>query len=554
MRDLVSFRFGAMVAVLLIIAGVRTASAGVTSEEVDRAIDQGVRYLKQQQQADGSWLEIDANSKTGTTSLATLALLAAGEKPGSAAIDKALEFLRRFGANQINNTYAVALQTMVFAAADPQIDQLRIVDNAAWLERTQIKPGDNVPWPGSWSYFEKRQPGDNSNTQYGLLGLDAARHSGVPIKSEVWSLARSYWENGQKVDGSWAYTPEKGVSTASMTCAGVSSLILLNHHKPVGEESLTGQTVQNCGKRVVYRPPGRGLDWLAGHFRVNENFGAGPLWAFYYLGGLERAGRLAGARSIGQNEWFRLGAEHLVRVQDKTEGSWRNTMIERNKTLATSFALMFLAKGRAPVLIKKLRHGPSDDWNNDPGDIPHLVEIIARGRQKPLTWQVADPDTATLQELLETPILFLNGHKALELTPRAKQNLLAYVNNGGFIFAEACCGSADFDQSFRQLMKEVFTAGETALQPLAENHPVWRALHLLTPEIQPLWGFDRNNRTVVIYSPHDLSCFWNNAEDEAANPAVIKAIRVGQNVVEYASGGKILPDKLVQPKIAGVKP
>src|SRR5439155_14066759 len=49
---------------------------------------------------------------------------------------------------------------------------------------------------------------------------------------------------------------------------------------------------------------------------------------------------------------------------------------------------------------------------------------------------------------------------------------------------------------------------------------------------------------VVIYSPLDLSCYWNQSEHSPANPAVIKAIKVGQNVVDYATGKEMPADKL----------
>jgi Domain of unknown function (DUF4159)/Sigma-70, region 4 len=544
-----------VLAVRSILGGVATARAGVSSEEVQRAIDQGVRFLKGQQNGDGSWIDLDEKTKTGMTSLATLALLAAAEKPGSPAIDKALGFLRGFGPDQLNSTYAIALQTMVFAAANPSADQLRIAANVNWLEQAQIQMNSRVPWPGSWSYSDTKRPqvGDNSNTQYALLGLHAATEVGVPVNPQVWTLARSYWEMGQKFDGSFAYTPEKGISTASMTCAGISSLIITNRHSPVGKESLKGEEVENCGKSVSGKQPNQGLNWMASHFQINQNSGAGPLWVFYYLVGLERAGRLSGSRFIGEHDWYRLAAQSLVRQQNKTFGYWEGVAIERNHVLATSLAVTFLAKGRAPVLIKKLSHGPSNDWNNDPDDIPNLVGIISRDRNQLLTWQVADPDVATIQELLETPILFFNGHKAPDFTAKAKQNLRDFVGNGGLIFAEACCANAEFDRGFRRLMKELFPDEESALHPLAADHPVWRAWNLLDPEIHPLWGIEQKNRTVVIYSPRDLSCYWNQAEHSASSVAVIKAIRIGQNIIEYATGRKILADKLVEPRIAGIR-
>ena len=49
---------------------------------------------------------------------------------------------------------------------------------------------------------------------------------------------------------------------------------------------------------------------------------------------------------------------------------------------------------------------------------------------------------------------------------------------------------------------------------------------------------------MVIYSPKDLSCYWNQSEHSPANPAVIKAIKVGQNVIDYVTGRELPPDKL----------
>ncbi len=65
----------------------------------------------------------------------TLALLTAGEKVDSPTIQQALGFLRGFGPQQLNSTYAIGLQTMVFAAAEPERDRARIVANVEWLER-----------------------------------------------------------------------------------------------------------------------------------------------------------------------------------------------------------------------------------------------------------------------------------------------------------------------------------------------------------------------------------------------------------------------------------
>ena len=66
-----------------------------------------------------------------------------------------------------------------------------------------------------------------------------------------------------------------------------------------------GETIKNCGKGEQNRNLQRGIDWLARNFQVSENAGGGQQWKFYYLYGLERAGRLAGIRYFGTHDWYR---------------------------------------------------------------------------------------------------------------------------------------------------------------------------------------------------------------------------------------------------------
>jgi len=514
-------------------------------EQVERAIRDGVRYLKQQQRADGSWEDSSQQAKTGTTSLVTLALLTAGEKPDSPTIRQALTYLRRFGPEALRSTYAIALQTMVFAAAEPQRDWLRIGANEAWLESAQIKPPRKPS--GCWTYNESPQGGDNSNTQYALLGLSAASEVGVPVKPEVWALARLYWENIQHRDGGWGYHDGDQFSTSSMTCAGISSLVITGSKRFQGAEYLQGALIHNCGQGATHNLQSA-IDWLGGNSSVGQNFPMGQQWKYYFLYGLERAGRFAGVRFFGRHDWYRLGAEELVHSQDRLSGFWRGAT--EQPVVATSFALLFLAKGRAPVLVNKLRHGHRGDWNHDPDDVRNLVAVVSRDRKRLLTWQIIDPAVASVADLLLAPIVFLNGHRVPELNAQARQKLHDFLEQGGFLLADACCGDRSFDIGFKELMKEIFPA--EPLRPLADDHRVWIAKNRLTPSAYPLWGIEHGGRTVVIYSPKDLSCYWNQVERSSTNSAVILATKVGQNIVEYMTGGKNPLDKLTVREVRNV--
>ncbi len=127
------------------------------------------------------------------------------------------------------------------------------------------------------------------------------------------------------------------------------------------------------------------------------------------------------------------------------------------------------------------------------------------------------------------------------------------MEQGGFVFADACCGEREFDQGFRRLIEQIFPPPEFQLRLLPPEHPVWRARHLLSPEVHPLWGIEHGCRTVAIYSPRDLSCYWNQVERSPANTGVVRAVMIGQNVVDYATGREMPADKLVAREVRDMR-
>ncbi len=172
-----------------------------------------------------------------------------------------------------------------------------------------------------------------------------------------------------------------------------------------------------------------------------------------------------------------------------------------------------------------------------------------------MTWQTIEARAATVEDLLETPVLFMSGRDALNFTAEQKNNLREYINQGGFIFAEACCGGTEFDRSFRALMQELFK--DAKLQLLPPEHPVWYAEERVDPDyLRPLYGIDACCRTSVIYCPQDLSCFWELHEEghDSTYPANVQAeieacLRIGENVITYATNRE-LKNKLDRPQFS----
>ena len=534
----------------LAVPGIPQARAEVTAEQVRDAIDRAVMFLRRQQFKDGSWQEVAPIMAGGVTSLSTLALLNAGVSKDDPQIQAALNILRQIPPQA---TYPTALQTMVLSIAEPERDAALIRRNVQWLEESQKRESRNR---GMWSY--PLGNGDNSNSQFAILALYEAQRAGIPVSGHTFRTALNYWQQSQNSDGSWGYQPGHQ-GTGSMTCAGIGAVALALEVLEEGDAAVEGGKVHCCRPQRPQHAIDRAMTWLAKHFSVRSNPNNGQ-WPLYYLYGLERAGRLSNQRFVGDHDWYREGCEVLIEQQDKVSGAWiEKGMGQVNANIGTSFALLFLAKGRRPVVMAKLKHEPRADWNHHRKDVAHVVTYAEKCWKRDLTWQIVDLDAARTEDLLEAPVLYLNGEKGAEISDAGVRMLRDYINRGGFIFADAVCEGQEFDRSFRELMKRVFPEPDYKLRLLPPEHPIWSAEAPVEARYQrPLWGVDLGCRTCVAYCPDNLSGYWelDRPNREKKYPAEIEAQidaarKLGVNVLAYATNRE--PKyKLDLPQLAGL--
>jgi hypothetical protein len=143
---------------------------------------------------------------------------------------------------------------------------------------------------------------------------------------------------------------------------------------------------------------------------------------------------------------------------------------------------------------------------------------------------------------------------------RAQRKALAkklrdYLDRGGFLLGVADYGGKDFDQGFRDLMREVFPEPECGLRPLEPEHPIWSAEEKIDPQqLRPLLGVEFRDRTRVVYvPPHEpqdlrpsLLRLWelsrpgrNVEHSPAVQAQVDAAMSLGINVLGYATEGQL---------------
>jgi hypothetical protein len=528
-------------------------------EKVRKSIKSGATFLKEQQKPGGRWPYGNQFNPDGASALAMLALLTAGEPVNDPVVRAGLEHLRTV---KPRATYTVALQTMVFALAGQPEDKPLIQRNVDWLVNARTAKG--------WGYMSKSGTADNSNTQYALLGLHEGIVAGATVDPAVLQEIRDLFIQTQKANGGWGYQPRKDDAgdngpRMTMTLAGLCNLLITGMDLDIGKQKLNADgSADNCGIYTENKPIAVALDFITNRLdhglnrdTLRDVLSPHPLYGLY---GLERAGRLTGQRYFGGHDWYREGCLLLVDLQHR-EGCWDDPATANfggDRVVGTCFALLFLAKGRTPVLISKLAHGddpappanpradlPPVGWNRKRSDMRHLVDFCSRElfKRDPMAWQVFDvrkKEAANKEEirdlaaeLLQSPVVFFNGH-SLSLSKKEEAVLKEYVDNGGFIVAEACCNSKDFDTDFRALVDRMF--GQGALQKLPESHPVWRASGKfeVNPNVFPLYGVSQGCKTVLIYSPNAIAGYWE-ANDFQGDKGKV-AFELGANVVAYATG------------------
>jgi hypothetical protein len=538
-----------------------TSHAEITATQVNTSIDRGVKFLRSQQRTDGSFPQFatsagDSSFLDGVSSLATLALLNCGLDHQDPTIAKALSYLRNTKMSQY--TYVVSLQLMVFCQAEPQRDQLLIRRNAQWLINAQN------PTNGGWGYRPELSSTDPSNSQFALLALHEAERQGSGIPPQTWHAANAYWSSRQHATGGWNYDSSFGPApSVSMTCAGIASLVITQGKQVNIEQRIVDGKVQCCNSTIADGQIEKGLNWLASRIRVGSGAVTKNTSYFYYMYCIERVGRLTGKRYIGTTDWYRLGCESIVNLQDKLRGAWAGSLGrgENQPAIATSFALLYLSKGRRPVVIAKLKYGKTNDssWNQHADDMQNIVLHTERRWNMYLTWQSIDINLASTNDLLETPVLFISGKDSLDLTAGQKKRLVEYINQGGFLFVENSCQNPQFDSQFQQLMKELFP--QSPLAPLPPNHAIWFSDSHIGPSlIGKIHGIQTCCRTSIVYSSVPLGCYWelyNPREDERITKNIAGEINqrlaLGTNILSYATGRE-LHNKLDRPLVSTTTP
>ncbi|NNM86131.1 MAG: DUF4159 domain-containing protein [Phycisphaerales bacterium] len=490
-----------------------SAAGQVSSKQVIAAIDKAVDYLLKQDLPQkhwergvlGPWQE-KMPQFLGESALVTEALLDVQQSLHLQKLDifsgkmkSAIEFLLN---NHNNTTYSTSFQANAIALL-PKKPQYRAT--MAWDYDYLLH---SLHYNGAYSYgwgtpfTTKTMPlksnfWDNSNSQYGILGMWAVADYGIGVPQLYWQLTADHWRKTQHANGSWWYdlanngdgnTPD--VQEGIFTPAGVASLL-------IADEFLARR---HTNKPLVDPNVERALAWMNAHFDPKMK-------NQYEMYGYERVGLASGLQRFGGHNWYKAFAATLVHLQHP-DGSWSPHFLSAGgDPVGTAYALLILVRGLNPVFINKLQYNKAyfGRWNARQRDVANMVEWVSKQTETPLNWQVANIN-APLSDWLNSPILYITGNNDPKFTKVQIQKLRRYVNAGGLVLCSPNEDSMQFRGAMIRYGREVVRNGYeyktlTIKSDLYHMQP-WFHFYV------PMLGLSNGARYVWLICPNDLGSIW----------------------------------------------
>ncbi|HYV34404.1 MAG TPA: prenyltransferase/squalene oxidase repeat-containing protein [Gemmataceae bacterium] len=351
--------------------------------KANNAVQRGIEFLKQSQKKDdpdaGSWFE--THTSVGMTALVGLTLLESKVPATDPAVQAAAKFVRKGFSQQMEGqqaNYAITTTMLFLTRLDDPADRplieslaLRLVANqypsGSWFYgsnpltkqqeaklREMLKDFPNYAGRGAdpkvfglltMGVFQIQKEndrafylkdGDNSNTQFALLALWAARKyfPGNELDPALKLVAKRF-RNTQEDDGTWTYQPNHHASAfPTMTAAGLLGIAAgygLDDDKKAARDMTNDKVLQ------------KGLKALATHVGNPGDHLIDPP-EMYFLWSVERVAILFQLARIDGKDWYHWGLEVLVANQLK-DGKWDTKRGPGQSDIVdTCFALLFLQR------------------------------------------------------------------------------------------------------------------------------------------------------------------------------------------------------------------
>lgn len=304
------------------------------TDEVDAAIEKGLKFLASRQSADGSFREVGGMGSypVAMTALSGMGFMASGntstQGPYSPQVRKAITYalrsaqrnglICRSGEEESRSMYGHGFSMLMLAEAmgmeeDPErMEQIRFT-----LQQGVKIIAKSQSGLGGWLYTPDMNGDEGSVTITQVQALRAARNAGIAVPKKVVDKAMQYLEKSVQPDGGIAYRVGMTGSRPPITAAAVACWFNAGEY----DNPLALNALRFCKKNIGV---------------TNANEGTWGHWYYAHLY-LSQVMYLA-----GEKEWvdyYPKIRDRLLTTQDP-DGSWQGDSV--GKVYGTAIALVIL--------------------------------------------------------------------------------------------------------------------------------------------------------------------------------------------------------------------
>ncbi len=201
----------------------------ISDRLVESTIKKAVAFLKPLMSEGASAMPTGDDMYEGRYALCVYALLQAGlaiDDPelgtSSPFMQGLLDHMKRFPMTNRFATYDRSLRASALAVYGRESDQELLEKDKQWLLASEVGGAYDYTMPPKGTTVDK-MAWDNSNCQYGVLGVWAAVQAGLFVPDKYWTDVEQHWLTSRDPDGGWQYRTQ-AASNLTMTCAGITTL------------------------------------------------------------------------------------------------------------------------------------------------------------------------------------------------------------------------------------------------------------------------------------------------------------------------------------------
>lgn len=203
---------------------------------------------------------------------------------------------------------------------------------------------------------------------------------------------------------------------------------------------------------------------------------------------------------------------------------------------------------RGLLQIAQIRH--DGGWNAAPRALRRLLlalndTVALAASTKSADLELSDPN------IFQYPVLYMHGRNAFTMKEPDRKQLRKYLERGGVLFADSCCGAKPFDKSFHEFIASLYR--DKKLEKIPIEHELFTAKFgrdirrlkrrinddgqgAVVRDAEPfLEALVIDGRLAVIYSKYDISCaLERQAAGNCEGYLPEDAVKLATNIIQYA--------------------